>query len=273
MLGALLKPVLGAVAGSLGSSLLSKSRSSQTSQESLDLNKLVKDAQAAGFNPLTVLQATGGRGFGGTSQASSSDFDVGSMAAGAALSGIGDYFANDQQRRLAEAEIDLTEARAASLRAAPQNFAAPPKASIGNQAVRDLSEPANYLPADNATPEKVNATDLAGQELMGNMAVAGDVVEPSRNWSDAEVIEGRYGDVVSWAYGLATLGADARKHLLARTGTDNIDDAVGVILKKSRGWRRDLLNSAPSGRVNVNKAPAVDFTLDRRAQRTNTGGY
>lgn len=108
------------IAASVGGSLINKVLGSgeQKTEETRDLKKMVKDAKDAGFNPLTVLNATGGQGWG--AQVSSTDLDFGTMAAGAALQGIGDYWAQQQNRELMDAQIDLAKAQAASLTGAAQ---------------------------------------------------------------------------------------------------------------------------------------------------------
>ena len=128
MLGSILGSIGASVGGSLVSGLLNKGK--KTTQ-STDLKKMVADAQAAGFNPATVLQATGGQGWG--SQVSSNDFDVGSMAASAALQGVGDYFAGQQERDLLDAQINLAKAQI-------QNLASPVLTPTFGGQVQDVSD-------------------------------------------------------------------------------------------------------------------------------------
>lgn len=115
------------IAANVGGALINKVLGSgeQRQQQSVDLKKMVADAQAAGFNPLTVLNATGGQGWG--SQVSATDLDFGTMAAGAALQGIGDFWGQQQNRELLNAQIDLAKAQTASLKGAYQAgpFSAP----------------------------------------------------------------------------------------------------------------------------------------------------
>jgi len=80
----------------------------------IDLKDLRNDAINAGFNPLTVLNATGGAAW--QQQASASDFDQLSMAAAAAVQGYNDYWTNEQNRELIDAQIDLSKAQAQSIR-------------------------------------------------------------------------------------------------------------------------------------------------------------
>lgn len=108
-----LAPVLGGIASSVAGSILGSG--DQRTQESIDLQKLVRDAQAAGFNPLTALQATGGRGWGST--VSSNDLDFGDMAAAAIMQGFGDYWTQKQTRDLQTSQKALVDAQTQSLRA------------------------------------------------------------------------------------------------------------------------------------------------------------
>lgn len=98
-----------AAASAVGSLLNRRSSNNQT----MDLQKLVRDAQGAGFNPLTVLQATGGQGWGGN--VTSQDFDVFGSALQGAFSSAADYWANEQQREIGQAQIDLARAQIAAL--------------------------------------------------------------------------------------------------------------------------------------------------------------
>lgn len=45
------------------------------------------------------------------------------------------------------------------------------------------------------------------------LKIAGDTIKPNKNWSDAEKIEERYGDLVSWLYGIGVVGGDGVPHL------------------------------------------------------------
>ncbi|QCS37054.1 DNA pilot protein [Tortoise microvirus 46] len=79
--------IIGAVAGPVISALAGgrKDRSTTTTTKT-DLVALVKDAQAAGFNPLTALEATGGGTTATTVQPALSSFEFMGQALGAGLS-------------------------------------------------------------------------------------------------------------------------------------------------------------------------------------------
>ncbi|AYP28879.1 MAG: hypothetical protein [Microviridae sp.] len=111
----MIDPVTGSIIASAASSLLGGlfGKKNKTSQ-SVDLKKLVSDAQQAGFNPLTVLQSTGGTGWG--SQVTANDFNPLAAAAAGAAQGFGDYWAQSKDRELLDAQIDLAKAQAGNIR-------------------------------------------------------------------------------------------------------------------------------------------------------------
>jgi len=103
-----LAPALSAGGGVLSSLLGSKRKSPQ-----LDLGALVAEAQEHGFNPSTVLKATGGQGFSSSPSVGAGDL-LGSVI-GAGIQGYGDYLQGEQNRRLADAQIALAEAQTANV--------------------------------------------------------------------------------------------------------------------------------------------------------------
>lgn len=124
----------------------------QAEDAKLDLRELVKKSQAAGFNPLTVLQATGGAGFTGAAQVSATDFSTSSMAAAAAVQGVTDYFTQSQQRELLDAQIDLARAEAASVRDARRTI--PTQATLSG-----MSGNSPYRPAGTKSRDATFAED------------------------------------------------------------------------------------------------------------------
>lgn len=226
----------GSVLSSVAGKLLNRSGSSRTEQQqSVDLKKMVADAQEAGFNPLTVLQATGGQGWGGTSQVSSQDFDFGSILAGAALTGFADYFGGEQERRFNEAQIDLVKAQTQSFRnqvAPGVQTRAGPFVGPGNKKLPNVSQGTQMV-------------DVAGQQMMGDYAAFGYTINPNRNISDTAIIEERYGDIVGAAYGVAVLGHDV---------VNQFDEV--------RAWPER------KGRVNVTKSKYYDKADDAKKRRT-----
>lgn len=173
-LGPIAGKVLGSVATSLLGGILGSGKSKSSSN--LDLIKLRDDAQAAGFNPLTVLNATGGQGF--TSQASSTDINFGAAAAAAIGAGVADYWTGKQERDLVDAQIDLTKAQTASIQAGPFG------ASV--RSVQD--DPGDGWKIDN--PYEVVAKTAQGQPIFAYELAA----ESRRVRLEDEGLKTAYGD-------------------------------------------------------------------------------
>ena len=155
------------------------------------------------------------------------------------------------EAELARLEVEIREINAATSRTQIQN-------------VRQITQ------GQTQPDEQV---DVAGQPLLGNLAVAGGPLAPNPNWSDAEFIEGRYGDVVSWLYGVGVTVADINQWI----GTKNhrwksLQDAAKNMNKRQRENVLAMAKRNAKTRVNVSKSNA-DTTDNARAQRTNTGGY
>lgn len=189
------------IAGSVVSGLLSyKSAQQQRKQAIKDQkNQFVRmrnAAQRAGFNPLTVLRATGGQGFSGLPTISKAAA-FGNVAAGifdaVRQSPIDKY--NKQVR-----ELEL-EQRRADVAIAKQTLGAMSKAtamgysSKGNNPEATNSRTAVTTPAGTTTPANV---------------------------SDAEAYEQRYGEIVAEAAGISILLSD-----LYNTGLISAETAFG----------------------------------------------
>lgn len=83
----------------------SKAANAQADASQTDLKKLVKDAESAGFNPLTVLRATGGQGFNkGSSGALASATFWGNFA-NAGVSALNEFDPYNQKRK----ELDMQQ--------------------------------------------------------------------------------------------------------------------------------------------------------------------
>lgn len=106
----MIEKILGGVASSIAGNLFGGSKN----KGRIDYKRLVADAQAAGFNPAFALANGGGAGY--AVQASSSDLNPLEIAAGSVLAAVGDYWSQEQERELLDAEIDLARAQEAALR-------------------------------------------------------------------------------------------------------------------------------------------------------------
>ena len=94
--------------GAFGALQSAKAAKAQANASQTDLKKLRDDAEAAGFNPLTVLRATGGQGFNkGASGALASATFWGSFA-NAGVSALNEFDPYNQKRK----QLDLQQAQA-----------------------------------------------------------------------------------------------------------------------------------------------------------------
>jgi|GEM_PF-3001817 len=94
--------------GAFGALQIGKAAKLQAEASQTDLQKLRDDAQAAGFNPLTVLRATGGQGFNkGSSGALASATFWGNFA-NAGVSALNDFDPYNQKRK----QLDMQQAQA-----------------------------------------------------------------------------------------------------------------------------------------------------------------
>lgn len=69
--------------------------------------------------------------------------------------------------------------------------------------------------------EKTKKTMLNPRGSGKDLLVGGTKVDKNKQWSDAQDIEDRYGDVVSWMYGAGVLGADFYETSSKQKGTYN----------------------------------------------------
>jgi len=121
--GALIKGASSLLGGLLnkGPSLSDQLKLMQRTEEK-KYKWIVEGAQRAGFNPLTALQAGGGRMTQG--QVGSGDLDFGAMAAQAVATGLGDYWQESRNQELEQAQLDLIKAQTESLKT-PMGYQAP----------------------------------------------------------------------------------------------------------------------------------------------------
>lgn len=204
-------PAISAGASVLGG-LFGKDDEKQSNR--VDYKQMVADAEAAGFNPLTVLRAGGAAGYTQTSHPALSSVN----AFGTAMEAVGNFAMNfdaDADKRR-QAEYDLVQAQIANIqgetaqRAASMNA---PKRN-GSNAVSDtgrpvadpVASPKMMLPW--ATPLAVGPAPVAGEPTVTNPypRKGGLMVNP--NFKDAETSEARYGDIAQEFFGAVNMIAD-----------------------------------------------------------------
>lgn len=167
----------------------------------------MKDADAAGFNPLTVLRNGGAAGY----MSSSSSPTLGSRI-GSALGTAGNFLANfnpfaDKQR---EAEFDLVQAQIGNLNASTHALRQPrptmgqlPTWAATNVEQRPISGKAATLSAGAARTPTVETPTVTNPYTRES----GLQVDP--NTPDAAASEERYGDILSNVFGVGVAIKDA----------------------------------------------------------------
>lgn len=162
-------PIIGGAIGALGSLLAPKPKTG------LDLKQLRKDAEKAGFNPLTVLRSGAAGSYGHVAD------NRLSYALQTFGSGVANFNYDPYGQAKSLAEIRLAEAQIAELgrRGAPANMSLDVPSSAGTN----------------------------------NIRMGGFDFGTSPDWADAQVIEDRYGDVASWGYGIGVMAGDLAHNL------------------------------------------------------------
>ena len=166
----------------------------QTVTNTVDYKRMVADAEAAGFNPLTALRAGGSAGFAVQrhpallSAPIPPTSPIGDFLSG--IGGVASAFANMQMQR---AEYDLAQAQIANLNADTRHR---------NMMFRSPSY------AGSAGVRTSGGFEVAQPEPLVAARIAGFQIAPDPWWSNAQEIEDRYGDLASWMYGIGVIAAD-----------------------------------------------------------------
>lgn len=169
-----------AIAGGAALAGAALTRATAKKERANHFANLAYSAQQGGFNPLTVLNATGGGGYGTYAGIlSRSPMEAGLNAA------AGAYQSHASENRMMKHEVNL-------------------------QAMRQKHETKLTNMSNKAFSDAAEKTAIE---------IASYKTNPNQGWSDAELIEQRYGDVASWLYGLGVLGADGWQALKDKTGS------------------------------------------------------
>ncbi|WP_157970934.1 hypothetical protein [Pseudogemmobacter bohemicus] len=163
-------------------------------------------AEAYGFNPLTMLQYgnPGGTGLANNGPPLAS-FDM--LASG--FREIGDVVSGDADRRRAQedAKLDLAKLEIERLQAGRSADALGGVSPLGNRpSTVGISGGTFQSPRVVSNPDRTS------------VQVASADIKPDIGWSDAEEIEKRYGDAVSWVYGAGVAAADGYNSLKSIAG-------------------------------------------------------
>lgn len=250
----LFSKIVGAVAGPLVSGIFGSKQKPQTSE--VNYKKMVENARAAGFNPLTALRNGGSAGFTTTSPALSSRSFVGD----ALQAGFSQFFGYkqdqlDQERERLQTEImrqDLANAKAQGDIFKNYGFT-PPSVTTYTGGHENTAQPVLGPRRSNGARPSVAGVDLDVTDTV----VFGNDVKANPSFSNADKLEERYGDLVSAVAGVGTLVADSWHN-----NKDRVQEYFGVSMSeppltsmrrstrpKSRGtsqrkWRSSTLTNA-----------------------------
>lgn len=173
--------LLGGVASAIGG-LFGGGEKKTTTTSTVDYVKMVKNAQAAGFNPLTALRNGGAAGFS-TTTASGGGPTFGSALAQGVSAGVNTWLNHDPMKeRRSQAEYDLINAQLRNLDAETDNLK---KYGSLNPAVRTAGQVVSGTsPASRPEPSEIPG-----------MWVSGKYYPPQPGESPAQVMEDNHGGI------------------------------------------------------------------------------
>jgi len=198
----LFSKIVGAVAGPLVSGIFGSKQKPQTSE--VNYKKMVENARAAGFNPLTALRNGGSAGFTTTSPALSSRSFVGD----ALQAGFNQFFGYkqdqlDEERERLQMEImrqDLANAKAQGDIFKNYGFT-PPSVTTYTGGHENTVQPS-------LGSRRPNSPTAGRDSDVTDTVIAGKDIKANPSMSNADKLEERYGDLVSSVAGVGTLAAD-----------------------------------------------------------------
>lgn len=199
----LLIPLAGAAIGAIGQGMQAKAASKPGRT---DFKGLVRDAEAAGFNPLTALRATGAAAY---SSRPHSAMGAGLGALGAGISQIQFDPVGEQMR---EKQMSLLDAQIANMTADTHRI--------------------KMMGSGNSSP------GYAGSSGGNTIKIAGLDVERNKQFADADLISERYGELGEWLYGPIVIGADIGNNLAK--GWESLPTAKQKGIKGGNGLKKLL---------------------------------
>lgn len=239
----LFSSIIGAVAGPLIGGLFGKKKDKpQEVVNRVDYGRMVKDAEAAGFNPLTALRNGGSAGFGVQSMPSMTSNNIWGDTAAAAFNAWNNYDPHAQKRE--SLSDSLMQAQLANIQA--------------DTALK--MNPRSLVPKKNSfnVPVKLAAQTTSGTGLAASPAGLGRIKTPEEGdvtvtnpWEkyevnpkirDAEIMETRYGDseVAQMAYGAYVAKKDLEQNTdnMRKKSEDYWDKKLGKDYWKKQGESR-----------------------------------
>lgn len=213
---------------------------------------MVRDAEAAGFNPLTALRNGGAAGFTSTTSGGGSGLSAGLSAAGNFLQNF-DPFADakrDQESRYAEAQIENLNSQSGMYRRTASTPSGPVHLNPGTA----------RLSGSGITPPI-----QSGKLTATNPLASRGVIDPS--FVDADSWEARYSDPGGWVGGAVNAGADIDANILKRwPGASTVfrDGRKAVrdwAADKPGARNRNLLNALPPVPASGNLPAGSNYQL------------
>lgn len=224
--------ILGAVAGPIAG-LFKKKEKPQVTENRVNYKQMVADAEAAGFNPLTVLRNGGSAGYGTSVQHPALSSSWGERFADTIATGVSAWANFDP---MAEARSNLEyqlveEQLKTAKRQGSRSFDVP---TYRGGTVR--TSPGGFV-ASNAGPSAY-ASSSPGYQSSNNIW-AGSVFDPwiqqMPGWPSASKVEDEYSDIVGNAYGVAKVLADTSASAKAELGRNKN-------MQKARKELNDILD-------------------------------
>lgn len=226
----LFSTILGAVAGPIAGLFGKKSSGSQKQvvENRVDYKRMVRDAEAAGFNPLTALRNGGSAGFSTqtTTHPALSSQSVGGGIADALATGVSAWAQYDpMQEKRADLEYQLVQAQLDAVqksnRQVRRSFDVP--TNTGTSARSSSGGFSNSVPVARSNP----GGTIAGQVDPWTGTLLSPYMQIHPGLPSADSLSGKYGEIVEMIGGVAVLGGDlaySGYKLANRKG--NVDKAV-----------------------------------------------
>lgn len=198
--------IIGAGAGLVGKLFGGGDDKKESSR--VNYKQMVRDAEAAGFNPLTVLRAGGAAGYTQTSHPALSSYNpLGAVAE--AIGTVAMNYDGEADRRRA-AEYDLLQAQLGNIQADTRlkmrSLEVPVRS--GSQAVDQTGRPIKSASGDLGLPGSISVGDLSVTNPFGAGSV-NPAVPDGQHWGD------RYGEPGEWLGGAYVMAQDAAYNLKA----------------------------------------------------------
>lgn len=234
----------------------SKERKTTTTQVNrVDYARMVRDAEAAGFNPLTALRNGGAAGFSiGTTTSTTPPTPLSARIADGVAGGVQSFLANfdpfqDQKR---EMEFKLVEAQLANLQADTRlkganlnrvRFGDVPSYAAGPMQRRmgaGVKQGQSFKSAADALPANAGAsrTPTVETPTLTNPWPTSWGVEIDPNVPDAAAAEERWGDVGGALYGLGVMANDGYRAFKASP----VGQAMWNYMDDNKGWVYPVLD-------------------------------